>query len=41
MKKKCYMFTFELKLFSIGTINLLIGVIYSCKVNINVEELIL
>ncbi len=35
------MFIFELELFSIGTINLLIGVVSSYKVNIDVEELTL
>ncbi len=41
MKKRCYMFIFELELFSIGTINLLIGVVSSYKVNTYVEELTL
>jgi ABC-type lipoprotein release transport system permease subunit len=35
------MFIFELELFSIGTINLLIGVVSSYKVNTYVEELTL
>ncbi len=41
MKKKSYMFTFEFELFSIGIINLPIGVISSYKVSIDVEEFIL
>jgi hypothetical protein len=36
-----YLFTFELELFSIGTINLLIGIVYSYKVSIDVEKLTL
>jgi hypothetical protein len=38
MKKRCYMFTFKLQLFSIGTIHLLIRVVSSYKVSIDVEE---
>jgi hypothetical protein len=31
MKNICYIFTFEFELFSIGTINLLIGVVFYIK----------